>query len=190
MRYDEWVKNGFALTNKCSSLSNRLVCSVKVHAFPQFSTGQGKGFANLTALWDTGATTTMIDGRIANMLGLIPTGKCDISHAVGSNLVNTYTFLLELPGGFKINVVNACEGNFDLNKQGMLIGMDIILQGDFFTGQGEESGKPYTYFTFTIPSTGRNIDFVAELNSRRKAEARPMVIRQQPPPRKKKKKKK
>jgi len=52
------------------------------------------------ALWDTGATNTMISKRIANVLSLKKTGEISIRSFAGEKNVNEYYLRLFLAGGF------------------------------------------------------------------------------------------
>jgi hypothetical protein len=53
------------------------------------------------ALWDTGATCTMIAEQIAQELGLIPTGGEEVYNAGGIVDVNFYDVNITLPNGRK-----------------------------------------------------------------------------------------
>ena len=105
------------------------------------------------ALWDTGATITTISKNIVSTLGLTPIGFGDVSHAGGTAKAGVYILNVILPNGLEsrpMKVLDGVLGDFDI-----LIGMDIIHQGDFAVTHSD--GK--TTFTFRIPSTEK-IDFV------------------------------
>ena len=80
------------------------------------------------AIWDTGATSSMIARRIARELQLSPTGVVDISGVHGVHSTETYKVDLLFGNGFQIPglQVSAADdnGGFDV-----LIGMDIISSG-------------------------------------------------------------
>lgn len=108
------------------------------------------------AIWDTGATGTVITSKVAKELGLKPTGLITSNHAGGSSLVSTYLVNVYLPNGITCIGVKVIEAVLSGNTE-MLIGMDIISQGDFtFTNVNGES-----CFSFRIPSIKR-IDYVEE----------------------------
>lgn len=111
---------------------------------------------DVKAVWDTGATHTVITHKIATQLGLKPTGKA-IAYGVNSQaIVNRYFVDIELPN--KIHFPNFEVTESDLNSPNIdiLIGMDIIQQGDFLiTNAG---GK--TTFSFCIPSLDETIDLL------------------------------
>ncbi|MEO8515633.1 MAG: retropepsin-like aspartic protease [Flavobacterium sp.] len=105
------------------------------------------------AIWDTGATGTVITSKVANDLGLKPTGKITSNHAGGSSQVNTYLINVYLPNGISIVGVKVIEAVLSGNTE-MLIGMDIISLGDFaFTNFNGEA-----CFSFRMPSI-KQIDY-------------------------------
>jgi hypothetical protein len=81
------------------------------------------------ALWDTGATCSVITPAIVKVLDLSPVSYTFMSGVSGIELAAQYYIDLELPGGVIAGKVLAVEGaplGCDL-----LIGMDIIALGDF-----------------------------------------------------------
>lgn len=112
------------------------------------------------AIWDTGATGTVITRKVAAELGLKPTGVVTSNHAGGSDQVNTYLVNVYLPNGINVIGVKVIEAVLMGNTE-ILIGMDIISHGDFsFTNFNGES-----CFTFRIPSL-KQIDYVQEEKNR------------------------
>ncbi|MCM1066385.1 MAG: SEC-C metal-binding domain-containing protein [Muribaculaceae bacterium] len=105
------------------------------------------------ALWDTGATCTTISENVVRSLGLIPIGFGDVSHAGGVRKAGLYRVNIALPNGLQSAPMKVLDGvlhGFDI-----LIGMDIISQGDFAVTHSD--GK--TTFSFRLPSMEK-IDFV------------------------------
>lgn len=105
------------------------------------------------ALWDTGATCTTISEKVVTALGLVPIGFGDVSHAGGTRKAGLYRVNIALPNGLQSPPMKVLDGvlhGFDI-----LIGMDIISQGDFAVTHSD--GK--TTFTFRLPSVEK-IDFV------------------------------
>lgn len=131
-------------------LVNRLVNDVHVAA--PFDEGDERPTAHriYKALWDTGATNSVISDRVVAECGLIPTGFAQINTAGGLRESPTYFVSVWLPNHTVFNSVKAVQGilnaGFDL-----LIGMDIIGMGDLsitnFEGQ--------TAFSFRMPSLER-----------------------------------
>lgn len=108
-------------------------------------------------IWDTGATGTVICKKIADDLGLKPSGKVTV-HAVSSTReANTYLVNIHLPNKVEIVAVRVAEG--EIAGADLLLGMDIIGEGDFAITQC--NGK--TCWTFRTPSI-KEIDFVKEIN--------------------------
>lgn len=115
--------------------------------------GQQLPYKKFQAIWDTGATNTLISQEVVDACGLKPTGMTDV-HGVGG-VQRTQTFLvnIRLPNNTEAKNVQVALGQ--LGGSQVLIGMDIITVGDFaITNVG---GK--TVFSFRIPST-KTLDFV------------------------------
>ena len=111
----------------------------------------------IRGLWDTGATCSLVSGRVASLLGIMPVSKTTIGHANGQSVVNLYNISVVLPNDVLLPFIEVAEGafsNFDL-----LIGMDIISKGDLSISN--KDGK--TTFSFRIPSY-KEIDFMAEFD--------------------------
>lgn len=100
------------------------------------------------AAWDTGATDTIISPSIVVELGLQPTGKTSISSYGGAVEVNTYTIDLCFQNGTKIENLEVLSGEYC--DYDVLIGMDVITQGDFCVST--KNGK--TSFYFRTPGEG------------------------------------
>jgi hypothetical protein len=112
-----------------------------------------------TALWDTGATQSVITRATAEALQLIPVGQTLVNHAGGCSQANTYVVNVILPNkvGFIGVLVSECPdvvGNF-----GAIVGMDIISQSDFsITNVADQ-----TWMSVRTPSI-EPIDYVVEAN--------------------------
>lgn len=118
------------------------------------------------AIWDTGATGTLIVPKIAQELNLQPSGR-ETVHAVGAGgqinayEANTYLVNVYLPNQVCIAGVRVAEGT--IGGAEVLLGMDIIGFGDFAIA----NHNAQTSWTFRTPSHGA-IDFVKEINEYRK----------------------
>jgi hypothetical protein len=106
------------------------------------------------AIWDTGASCSVISKEYAAQVGLIPTGKTTITGVNNSTLENTYQVNIYLPNKVCIAFVKIAEVPALAGGAGMLIGMDIIGSGDF--SLYNEEGK--TVMTYRFPSLG-GVDF-------------------------------
>ncbi len=107
------------------------------------------------AIWDTGATGSVITTKVVDELGLAPITKTICRGVHSQERVNVYMVGMRLPNGVGIKSMRVTEtpqlaGPFDI-----LIGMDIINIGDFAVSN---FGKK-TSFTFRVPSCER-FDFV------------------------------
>lgn len=112
---------------------------------------KGKSY---TAIWDTGATNSVITRKVADELGLHIVSFATVNHAGGkSNQVPVYRVNIELPNQVGFVGIGVREG--ELAGADVLIGMDIITRGDFAVS----NYNGHTTFTFRVPSTER-IDFV------------------------------
>lgn len=105
------------------------------------------------ALWDTGATNSMITEKVAKRCNLVPTGFIQVSTA-GGLIEESPTYLVDayLPNKVRVENVKVAQGN--LGDVDLLIGMDIIALGDFAV----TNNNGITTFSFRMPSIER-IDF-------------------------------
>ena len=80
------------------------------------------------AIWDTGATSSMISAAMAKKLQLVPIGTIQIAGVHGIQNAKCYFVDIIFQNGFTINNIKVSEGSnfggFDL-----LVGMDIIGRG-------------------------------------------------------------
>ena len=90
--------------------------------------GETSGEIKANAIWDTGATSSMISAAMAKKLQLAPNGVVQIAGVHGIQNARCYYVDLVFGNGFCIPSIKVSEasdfGGFDL-----LIGMDIIGQG-------------------------------------------------------------
>jgi len=106
------------------------------------------------AIWDTGASGTVITEKVVKDCGLKPHGVTDVHTAKGKMRSNTYLVDVWLPNHVTIANVIVTLGELADNKD-VLVGMNIINAGDFAVSNYQ--GK--TIFTYRFPSMER-IDFV------------------------------
>jgi predicted aspartyl protease len=113
----------------------------------------------ITALWDTGATHSVIDNKIAEILGLTPVDLGIISGVNSVSLANITLLHIYLPNN--ILVENHRVTIADVKNGDMLIGMDIICRGDLMICN---SGAK-TSFSFVVPPFNDNPDWVEKSNA-------------------------
>ena len=104
------------------------------------------------AIWDTGATNSCISMAVVDALKPVSTGKRWMSTPNGKRLSDTYIMDIVLPNNVVIPDLVVCDAGIE--GVGMLIGMDIISQGDFAVTHYNEK----TVFTYRHPSASV-IDF-------------------------------
>lgn len=117
------------------------------------------------AIWDTGATNSVITASLAMSLGLSPITKTTVRGVHGTQEANVYFIHVTLNNkqiSLNLLVTECLELSPD-DSIGMLIGMDVITQGDFCISN--YGGK--TTMTFRVP-TLEKIDYVAEINENNK----------------------
>ncbi len=152
-----------ALTGGEEGRSHVLVSRVIVSAAFDRSTPQppelAKNSKQFNAIWDTGATNSVITQEVVDECQLKPTGMVEVTTAQGSHRTETYLVSLLLPNSVGVAELRVSKGVLTSNVQ-VLIGMDIIGAGDFAVSN--VGGK--TVFSFRSPSVERS-DFVKQLNS-------------------------
>jgi hypothetical protein len=121
----------------------------------------------ISAIWDTGATGSVITPRLQSLLKLFPIRRVTVKGVNDAREVDLVIISIGLPNHVKVNdvQVTVCE----LNSPGidMLIGMDIISHGDFAVCNGSGS----TLFSFAIPPFDNKINLVdkaEKVNGRKK----------------------
>ncbi len=131
------------MTKKYQSLQEYLVTDCNVYC----PADTHKCMNVRQVLWDTGSTGTLISAQIVSSLGLLPIGKIGVSgYNKGVDVKNLYLVHIGLPTGDVVLNVQAME--CDSDDYDVVLGMDIINQGDFaFTNKDGQS-----VFSFRIPS--------------------------------------
>ena len=108
----------------------------------------GHKFHTERAMWDTRADTTIISSRIVNELKLQPYKQGGIAGIGGATGSNVYLVHVLVPTGDFVTSVEVMESDFE--DIDVLIGMDVIIFGDFLITN--KDGK--TIFLFRTPSEG------------------------------------
>ena len=119
----------------------------------------GEKSGKFVALWDTGATISCISHDVVQALGLVPTGVGSIRTPSGMDTFCTYQVDIWLPNNVVLHGVQVSGSEIGAQGLGVLIGMNIISQGDFAVSNFQ--GK--TVFTFRTPSIAK-ADYVRDLH--------------------------
>ncbi len=137
-----------AFTLRKENLTAEIVTSCRIcEARSSTDTLSVSDMVEVSALWDTGATASVITEAYAKQLQLEPVTQCKTYHAQGQSIVNVYLIDLLLPNNILVHGVRVTEGR--LNGFGMLLGVDIMSLGDLALTHRNNR----TVFTFQIPST-------------------------------------
>jgi hypothetical protein len=111
------------------------------------------------AIWDTGATNSCISQAVIDACGLLPIGMAEVHGVQSSTIEEVFLINVYLPNHVAFIGVQATRGKFP--GADILIGMDLINQGDFAV----TNNAGITKFSFRVPSQ-KHIDFVQEHNER------------------------
>ena len=143
--------NSVALQVSSEELLHELVsdCSVAEFIGPE---QVADTFVPFKALWDTGATNSVITEQVVQKCNLVPTGKTFVYGVNGRHLADTFVISIQLQGVVLFPYLRVTKGDF-LGAD-VLVGMDIINQGDFAVTN--RNGQ--TRFAYRVPSEG-GIDF-------------------------------
>lgn len=115
-------------------------------------------FHQFQAIWDTGATNSVITQRVVDTVHLQPVGMTLVQGVHSEEMSEVYLVNVGLLNGVGVPHIRATKGILATGVD-VLIGMDIITIGDFaITNQGGN-----TVFSFCAPSH-RCLDFVQEHN--------------------------
>lgn len=145
-----------SFTAKFSGRTNVLISQTRIsQAFNPISGGVHPPTFEFNAIWDTGATATAINRNVIETCGLKPIGITEVNTANGTRRAEVYLINVILRNNVGITNIRASEA--DIHGADVLIGMDIISQGDFAITCREQK----TIFSFRIPSIC-TIDFVEE----------------------------
>lgn len=125
----------------------KIITDCEVSAIPKRNSPEKPVCMNCDkAQWDTGAMVTLISSRVVAEMHLSPIGYTTLSGFENRPVrVRTYLVNLTFPNEVEIRTVEVAEA--PLGVTDLLIGMDIIADGDFhYTCQEGRS-----YFSFETP---------------------------------------
>ena len=110
------------------------------------------------AVWDTGATNSVVSERVVTSLDLISAGLAEVFQVNDPHpyLANIYLANIMLSNGIEFQDVSVTSSALSEDDADVLTGMDIISHGDFAI---TSSPNGLTKFSFRFPSEA-DIDFV------------------------------
>lgn len=148
-----------AFTQKADGRVNEIRSVAGVFIVASAQDGIPTEIEQFQAVWDTGATNTVVTSTVIERIGSRPITYVPVGTA-GGEVKNAPVHLLNivLPNNVIIPNIQVTELK-DLNSCDILVGMDIISSGDFAITH--PSGR--AVFSFRMPSS-RPIDFVPESN--------------------------
>ncbi|MCL2793106.1 MAG: retropepsin-like domain-containing protein [Spirochaetaceae bacterium] len=111
-------------------------------------------FLSIDAIWDTGASMSVVTPEIKDKLKLTPIDKKTIAGVHSTQVVDIVFITLELPNNVIKKNIEAAVCNIPSNA-GMILGMDIISLGDFALSHGSDQ----TFLSFAVPPFQEKTDF-------------------------------
>lgn len=171
----DWFSAAF--TQRHAGRMNNLIteCGVSLPTSADRRGGARPPIHQTTGLWDTGATNSVITEATALAMGLKPSGKTQSHTAGGVVSCNLYLVNLYLPNNVTAHGVQVTEMKETVGGFGVLIGMDVISQGDFSITNVD--GK--TTFSFRMPSR-TEIDYEAEAREAERVAKQPVRVEAAP----------
>lgn len=139
-----------AFTCRNNGIANTIITSVLI-----FNRSENTQL-EVKAVWDTGATGSAINKELVPLLKLKPFGLGQHNTANGPGECGFYLIDIALPNNVRINDIQVIDAN--LCDTQMLIGMDIISQGQFCISN--VNGK--TTASFVMPAV-EETDYVKKV---------------------------
>jgi predicted aspartyl protease len=134
---------------------NVLVTDVII-GHPDSHINKSKPHGRYQAIWDTGATGSVITKKVVDDLKLFPVSQTNVQGVTGSSIANVYLVSITLPNNVTIFPIKVTECEKLSGDFAVLIGMDIIGNGDFAV----TNANNHTVMSFRFPSISR-IDFTS-----------------------------
>jgi predicted aspartyl protease len=169
-------KPSFSFISSYDGIARELHNRVRVALPVQAGDPPPVNLPEFDALWDTGATSTVITPKVVSAIGVKPINVVTAHTAGGAVQQNVHLISLYLPSNVAFPVLRVSESP-SLVGCDILIGMDVIANGDFAVTNFQ--GK--TRFTFRMPSS-EIIDFTGKVKSQPNTNSIPKVGRNEPCP--------
>ncbi len=142
-----------------SGVTRVLITGCQIAQPLAIDTNPQKQFFPFKAIWDTGATNSVITANVAQKVSLLATGMTEAHGVHGKSQVNTFIVDILLLNKVCIPNVRVSEGKL-LNAIDILIGMDIIQLGDFAICNTDKK----TTFSYCLPPHKNPIDLLEKSN--------------------------
>jgi len=140
----------YTLTQRYDTIQRAIESKIKI------ASATSNKFKEFNAVWDTGATNTVISQKVISEIGLSGIDKITIHTANSKRTADVYLVDLILPKDqIKFPSLRVIDGKLD--NIDVLIGMDIICSGDFAISNKNDK----TIFSYQIPPT-HTTDFEME----------------------------
>src|SRR5207253_4789755 len=125
-------------------------------AFDPTTDPQPPQSGDLKAVWDTGATGSVVTQNVVDALGLKPISLAQVHGVHSTETSEVFLVALFLPNAVGFPKVRVTKGRL-ANNVDVLVGMDVITVGDFSITN--KNGQ--TIFSFRVPSQ-HHVDYVAQ----------------------------
>jgi hypothetical protein len=131
----------FAFKREYPHLSLRLITEAEL-----YDVSLSPKTIKVRALWDTGAMLSAITPEVAQGLNLVPFNRVKVNGINNISMADMVKVSIKLPNLVDVKNSNVTVCNL-VKDVDLLIGMDIIMLGDFCISNGERR----TLFSFVIP---------------------------------------
>jgi len=140
-----------------SGIPRELTTVAKIFPFPAIHNKEG---VIINVIWDTGATYSSLSPKIVRELGL-KTIDTIVVHGINNASKAADVVIASITLSNSITFTGKRFSVIEIPGADVLIGMDIIMLGDFAVSNGE--GK--TRFSFVIPPFKNKVSFTEKANA-------------------------
>jgi predicted aspartyl protease len=146
-----------AFTTAYNRISRILKSKVVIGIAFNPATSDAPPVKEFDAIWDTGATGSVISKNVVDVCNLHPIGMTKVHTASGEDVCHVYLVSIGLPNMVAFPFLRVTQGKIE--GADVLIGMDVIENGDLAISNYDNK----TVFSYRVPSMAR-IDFVQDIN--------------------------
>lgn len=120
-----------AFSFEANGVVRRIVTPVKISKPTRAANPNSAEVITVDALWDTGATGSVITPTVAKTLNLSQIGQENVEGFGGTHNCPRHVVDLYLSDLLRFGAIEVSEAPKDTAQFGFIIGMDIIAEGDF-----------------------------------------------------------